>query len=572
MKKFITFMTVLALAVTVSVTVAHATGGTGGAICQPTSFTAQEYTLQAGEGTVLHWDSQGCDSAAIHPADYPGDRPPYGTISTGAIMYSTEYSLTVYDEDGNIGGQRFLTINIEDGDDDEDPTDCEIDEFNADDTSIEEGDSTDLNWETTGCDYVTLSSVSGHLDADDSRSVHPSSTTTYTLKAYDEDGNLGDTDTVRIVVEAEEEEEECSIDSFTASPSSIDRGDSSTLRWNTSGEVDSVTISNVSGNRADDGSVSVSPSATTSYTLRAKCNDGSTETDSVTVYVDQNTNTGVCDISNFYAGVASITRGQTTSLIWNVSGSVDSINITPGYSNRGTQSGFLSIAPSSTTTYSMVARCDNGTSRTASTTVVVRSAPVVVTTTPTVIVRSTSSTVVAQSAPSLLELRVQTAYDRMCVGGVMDYTISYRNLSNQTLENTVLRFTHPKEITYVSSSRGEYEVIDRTMTIELGSVRPGEEGTITIHARVNETAIRGNLTVATATVVYTNTVTRAQENAIAYALVTVSDTCPNVLGASVVGFGSFLPATLLGWLLLILVILALIVLGRQFYRKNERSI
>jgi hypothetical protein len=86
---------------------------------------------------------------------------------------------------------------------------------------------------------------------------------------------------------------------------------------------------------------------------------------------------------------------------------------------------------------------------------------------------------------------------------------------------------------------------------------------------VNETAVRGNLTVATATVVYTNTVSRAQEDATAYSLITVSDDCPNLLGASVAGFGSFLPNTLLEWLLLILVILALIVLGRHMYKKKE---
>ncbi|MDB5254889.1 MAG: hypothetical protein JWL92_265, partial [Candidatus Nomurabacteria bacterium] len=63
---------------------------------------------------------------------------------------------------------------------------------------------------------------------------------------------------------------------------------------------------------------------------------------------------------------------------------------------------------------------------------------------------------------------------------------------------------------------------------------------------------------------------RAQENAIAYSLITISNDCPAVLGASVFGFGGFLPTTLLGWLLLILIILALIVLARMLYRKNEQ--
>ncbi len=73
----------------------------------------------------------------------------------------------------------------------------------------------------------------------------------------------------------------------------------------------------------------------------------------------------------------------------------------------------------------------------------------------------------------------------------------------------------------------------------------------------------------TAQVVYTNTATKAQESAIAYSLVTVSEDCPNILGASATGFGSFLPDTLIEWLLLILIILALIVLGRQLTKKKD---
>ncbi len=197
----------------------------------------------------------------------------------------------------------------------------------------------------------------------------------------------------------------------------------------------------------------------------------------------------------------------------------------------------------------------------------------VVVTPPRVITRVVTQrdVVVARSAASLLELRVENVYDRMCVGGEMDYTVTYRNISSQTLQNAVLRITHPKELTFINSSRGDYEVVDRTVTISLGDIPAGGTGTLQVRARVNTTAVIGNLAVTTATVVYTNTTTRAQEDAIAYSLVTVSNDCPNLnnLGASAFGIAGFFPKSLLGWLLLILVILALIVLGRQFYKKRE---
>jgi hypothetical protein len=176
---------------------------------------------------------------------------------------------------------------------------------------------------------------------------------------------------------------------------------------------------------------------------------------------------------------------------------------------------------------------------------------------------------VARSAPSLLELRIESIYANMCVNGDLEYKVYYRNISSQTLENTVLRVTLPKELTYIQSNRGKFEIIDRTLTIDLGQVRAGEQGEVTLRTRVNRQAVTGNLTVATATVVYTNTITRAQEDAIAYSLITVSDDCPNLLGASAFGIWSFLPNTLIEWLLLILIILVLVVLVRQMTKKKE---
>ncbi len=110
---------------------------------------------------------------------------------------------------------------------------------------------------------------------------------------------------------------------------------------------------------------------------------------------------------------------------------------------------------------------------------------------------------------------------------------------------------------------------DRTLTISLGTVQAGEQGSVTVNAAVNNQAVAGKLSVITATMVYTNPTTQAQEQAIAYSLITISNDCPSVLGASVFGLGSFLPQTLLAWLLLILVILTLIVLARSLSRKKE---
>lgn len=557
------------------------------AACTPTSFTAELDEVDAGDGTVLHWDSTGCVYASITPAAYPNQRPPSGSVSTGAIFHTTVFTLTVYADINEtiIGGQRTLTVRVnDDGDDDDDnDSNCRIDEFDADDTSIQEGDSTDLNWETSGCDEVRINQGIGEVNLDGSEEVDPNDTTTYTLSAY-EDGHLEDTDTVKITVSDDDDDDDsCSIDNFKADDYSIEEGDSTTIRWSTTGAED-VDLSPGYGNRSDDGSVNVSPSRTTTYTLEVQCDRGGDKSRSITISVDEENSSRPQAVTTV-ATILSSTSAQLNGLAipntntgttrawfeWGPSGSLGYRTNSQSVSSNGGSTNYSAVVnglvPGTAYFYRAVVENQNGTAYGDIVRFQTRT-----TTTTTNIVRTqvVRDVVVAQSAASLLELRVESTYDRMCVSGEIDYTVTYRNISTQTLQEAVLQINHQKEVTFISSSRGDYDVVDRTVTVELGSLAPGETGTILVHGRVNDLAVRGNLTVMTAQVVYTNPATRAQENAIAYSLVTISDDCPNVLGASAFGFGSFLPDTLLEWLLLILVILALIVLGRQMYKKQQQ--
>jgi hypothetical protein len=579
MKKFIISIIATLVLVIAPASFAHAYGG--GQQCYPISFTADDYTLDKGAGTQLHWSSVGCDEARLDPAAYPGDRHPNDGAATGRVDESTVYTLTVYDADGNIGGQLFLTIEVRDtyhdDDDDDHESDCRIDEFKADDTSIEEGDSTDLRWETTGCDEVKINQGIGEVDDDGSEEVDPNSTTTYTLSAYD-DGKLEDTDTVKITVE-EEDEDECSIDSFKADDYSIESGDSVRLSWKTTG-ADDTDLSPGGSYNADD-EVTVRPSRTTTYELTANCDQGSDKHKSLTISVGndhsslpQAVTTVATPTSSTTAQLNGIAFPNTTSgttTAWFQYGPSTSVNFTtstqtvPSNNSQAYYNAPVSgLVPGTQYYYRAVVKNQNGTAY--GDIVPFRSLAATPTTT---VVRTQvlGSSVTAKSAPSLLELRVESAYDRMCVGGMIDYTVTYRNISSTTLRDAVLQVNHQKEVTFVSASRGKYDVVDRTITVSLGDIAPGETGTIILHGRVNSQAIQGTLTVLTAQVVYTNSSTRAQESAIAYSLVTVTNDCPNALGASAFGFGNFLPDTLLEWLILILVILALIVLGRQLYKK-----
>ncbi len=463
---------------------------------------------------------------------------------------------------------------------------CRIDNFDADDTSINEGDSARLRWNTTGCDSAKINQGVGTVALDGTRTVSPRTTTTYTLSAYDANGDLADTDTVRITVD-EDNNDSCSIDNFEADDYSLNSGDSTVLRWTTTG-ADTVDLNPGYRNRADDGSVTIRPSRTTTYTLDIECTNGNSKSRNLTVTVGDKSTSAPQAITTV-ATILSSTSAQLNGIgIPNTSTGTTRAWFEWGPSSSlGFRTGSQTITSNSSTNYSdvvnglvpgtvyyyrAVVENQNGTAHGDIVRFQTRST-VITTTTPrtTTVVRTQAvrDVVVAQSAPSLLELSVESTYDTMCVNGSIDYTVTYRNISTQTLQAAVLQVTHQKEVTFISSSRGDYDVVDRTITVDLGSIAPGETGTILVHGRVNDLAASGTLTVMTAQVVYTNTITRAQENAIAYSLVTISNDCPNVFGASAYRFGSFLPDTLLEWLLLILVILALIVLGRQLYKKKE---
>jgi len=152
-----------------------------------------------------------------------------------------------------------------------------IDSFSASPSTITQGSSATLSWNTTNATTVTIDQSIGGVSGDGSRSVSPSTTTTYTLTANGDGGPVTQSVTVTVNVP------QVSIDSFGASPGTIADGESSTLSWNTS-NASTVTIDNGVGTVSGDGSTSVSPSSTTTYTITAE-GAGGPKTATATVIV-----------------------------------------------------------------------------------------------------------------------------------------------------------------------------------------------------------------------------------------------------------------------------------------------
>ncbi len=143
------------------------------------------------------------------------------------------------------------------------------------------------------------------------------------------------------------------ITSFTANPTGINAGASSTLSWMTSG---ATTISVAGSNfTSTNGSMSVSPAVTTSYTLTASNASGSA-TANATVTVSA---AGTPTIHSFNANPTSINSGGSSTLSWNTTGATG-IAITPGSFTSTAASGSTSVSPTAKTTYTLTATNASG--------------------------------------------------------------------------------------------------------------------------------------------------------------------------------------------------------------------
>ena len=312
-------------------------------------ITTNLVAITEGESATLSWTSTYADSCTIDGGVDTGGATS-GTADVSPII-TTTYTITAT----NAYGFRTdsVTVNVNNL-----PV---IDSFDASPNPITEGASTTLSWLTTGAVEASINSGVGSVAVDGTTLESPAVTTTYTLTATNAYGSRTADVTVTVG--------QFPMVSISASPATIIEGSSSTLSW-TSANADTASIDQgiVSVTPNTSGSQSVSPVITTTYTITAT-NDSGTSTDSVTVTVNN-----LPTIDSFITDLATITEGDTATLSWAVT-NADSISINQGI---GTviASGTQAVTPSVTTTYTLTATNIYG-SRNSNVTIIVNELPTV---------------------------------------------------------------------------------------------------------------------------------------------------------------------------------------------------
>ncbi|MBX4215388.1 DUF11 domain-containing protein [Candidatus Parcubacteria bacterium] len=181
---------------------------------------------------------------------------------------------------------------------------------------------------------------------------------------------------------------------------------------------------------------------------------------------------------------------------------------------------------------------------------------------------TTTTTVVVGTGtgkPALVSLSIDRNGACNYRGQTVEYVVTYKNTSQKNLKDVVLRVLVPDELTFGNSTLGNYSTADRNVVVTLGALAPGQEGSIRVSVAVANSATLGKAMVVTAHLVDTDTATGAQEEVVAYSVNNACDDGSLQSASSFFGGVSFLPDSLLEWLLLILVILALVILVRNIY-------
>jgi uncharacterized cupredoxin-like copper-binding protein len=254
----------------VTVTVATTTGPS------IDTFTASAYQLEAGQPLTLTWTTTQMGSLwlSANAGGDPGSVAPNASI----VLYpqtTTRYAIAGWNGQTNSMISKALTVNVGP------PPAPTIASFTAQPASIALGASTTLDWSVTDADAITISANVGTSPGavtGDSLTVSPTQTTTYTLTATR--GTVTATRTAVVTVTGPAAP---AIAAFYAQPAFITSGASTTLQWSVSG-AQSVSISPGLG-AVSGTSVTVSPTQTTTYTLSATNEIGTTtRTAVVTLY------------------------------------------------------------------------------------------------------------------------------------------------------------------------------------------------------------------------------------------------------------------------------------------------
>lgn len=513
--------------------------------CTITQFSANPSSVSYGSSTTLTWNSTGCTSTTISgPGISNSNQGPSGSIGTGALFNSANYTITGYGTGGSDSEYAYVSVNSQ-------PQSCSISAY-ALSTSVSYGSSTTLYWNSTGANSVYISGLNYNYNYSQATSGSISTgsiygTQTYTFTAYCQNGQ-SQPQTVTVYAN-QQQTYQCNDGYDNDGDGRVDMNDQGCTsvydndEYNqTTASVLTTTASNITQSFARLNGLLVNSGG---YATNGYFQWGTT---SALGFTTPSLSIGSGNQVSFYNSISSLSANTTyyyraviTNALGTFYGDIVSfvtpattavepptiINTTTVVSGTGSGSNLvqLEITPSNAT-----------------------------------IVGFQDTTTTAISATPTIA--------NVCVADRISYRVYYKNISGRTLNDTVVHVELPKDVSFEGTTAGIYNASDNTVTLPVGTLIRNQEGTFFITVTVLRSAVDRDLLVTTATITVEHPTTLARENAIAYGLVSTTQCAKNgLLGLAL--FSGFWPTSLLGWLLLILLVLLVVYLASRFYRERR---
>jgi hypothetical protein len=192
--------------------------------------------------------------------------------------------------------------------------------FSGSPTAIVRGQTSTLSWNVTGViDSININQGIGAVNSSGSIVVSPQSTTTYTLSASGPGGTTSAIVTITVYVPPST--------TLFLDNTSIIRGQCTVLRWVTTGDATSATVTPGIGSVNINGFTQICPTETTTYNIFVTGLGGS-DSDSITLTVYQPPTVEL-------SGPESLNYGQNGNLSYTATNTDISLILTPTYNYRG---------------------------------------------------------------------------------------------------------------------------------------------------------------------------------------------------------------------------------------------
>ncbi|MCX6757297.1 MAG: hypothetical protein NTZ44_00180 [Candidatus Nomurabacteria bacterium] len=159
-------------------------------------------------------------------------------------------------------------------------------------------------------------------------------------------------------------------------------------------------------------------------------------------------------------------------------------------------------------------------------------------------------------------LTITTKTDNVSIGDKVEYLVVLKNTTTSNFENVIVNVQLPKEIAFDESNFGK-KGLNNEVVLNADTMVPNQTSSMTIKGHVVSKTTSQDVVITTATMTYNVAGSTTQKDEIAYVTNHISDNS-NLTAASIFG-ANFLPKTLIGWLLLLLVAFGLVVVGKRLF-------